>query len=75
VPAIITHDLFAQGVIDDVRTILPLSTADERDAFLLGSQGPDPLFFLVADPLMRRFASMGDTMHHSRPARLLVSMR
>ena len=73
-PAIITHDLFAQGVIDDVRTILPLSTADERDAFLLGSQGPDPLFFLVADPLMRRFAPMGDTMHHSRPARLLVSM-
>ena len=73
-PAIITHDLFAQGVIDDVRTILPLSTADERDAFLLGSQGPDPLFFLVADPFMRRLASMGDTMHRSQPDRLLVSM-
>jgi hypothetical protein len=74
VPAIITHDLFAQGVIDDVSTVVPLSTADERDAFLLGSQGPDPLFFLVADPFTRLFAPMGDTMHRSRPDRLLVSM-
>lgn len=73
-PAIITHDLFAQGVIDDIRTVLPLSTSDERDAFLLGSQGPDPFFFLVADPFMRRFAPMGNTMHRSRPDRLLVSM-
>ena len=72
-PAILTHDLFARGVIDDVRSVMPLSTGDERDAFRLGSQGPDPLFFLVIDPLMRRYAPLGDVMHEARPARLLVS--
>ena len=73
-PAILTHDLFARGVIDDVRSVLPLSTGGERDAFRLGSQGPDPLFFLVIDPLMRRYSPLGDAMHEARPARLLVSM-
>ena len=73
-PAILTHDLFARGVIDDVRSVLPLATGGERDAFRLGSQGPDPLFFLVIDPLMRRYSPLGDAMHEARPARLLVSM-
>lgn len=74
-PAILTHDFFGRGVLDDVTDLLNLRTPAERDAFLLGNQGPDPLFYLRIDPLMHKWSSLGNAMHETGAARLLLSMR
>ena len=74
-PAILTHDLFGRGVLEDVSSLLGLRTAEERDAFLLGNQGPDPLFYLQVDPLMHKWSPLGNAMHETSPARLLLAMR
>lgn len=74
-PAILTHHLFGEGVIDDALDLLGLRTADEKDAFLLGNQGPDPLFYLFADPLMKKWLPLGHVMHDARPAALLSALR
>lgn len=74
-PAILTHDFFGRGVVDDASDLLGFKTVDERDAFLLGNQGPDPLFYLVIDPLMKKWSPLGNIMHDARPAALLLAMR
>lgn len=74
-PAILTHDLFGRESLDEVRDLLGFRTDDETDAFLLGNQGPDPLFYLVIDPLMRKWSPLGNAMHAARPALLLLAMR
>ena len=74
-PAILTHDLFGRGVIDDVSALLGFSTQAEKDAFLLGNQGPDPLFYLVIDPLMHKWSPLGGALHDEAPARTLFAMR
>ena len=73
-PAILTHDLFGRDVIDDAADIVGFGSVDERDAFLLGNQGPDPLFYLVIDPLMHKWSPLGNVMHDSRPALLMLAM-
>ena len=74
-PAILTHDLFGRGVLEDASDLLGFSTAAERDAFLLGNQGPDPLFYLVIDPLMHKWRPLGNALHDTAPAPLLLAMR
>ena len=74
-PDRLTHDFFARDVAERVKAELPLATLDERDAFLLGSQGPDPLFYITMYPLMAKWAKVGNLMHERRPARLLAAMR
>lgn len=74
-PAILTHDLFGRDVMDDASDLLGLRTRDEKDAFLLGNQGPDPLFYLVVHPLMHKWSRLGHVMHEARPASLLLAMR
>ena len=44
-PAIITHDLFAKDIYGTAFESIG-GTRDEAEAFLLGNQGPDPLFFV-----------------------------
>ena len=55
-PAILTHDFFGKDAFDIAAGKLGFSTMEEREAFLLGNQGPDPLFYLAADPLLHRYA-------------------
>ncbi len=74
-PAIITHDLFGRDVLGDASDLLGFTAPDEKDAFLLGNQGPDPLFYTVVDPLMHRWTPLGGVMHRARPAALLLAMR
>lgn len=74
-PAILTHDLFGRGVLEDASRLLSLRSVEERDAFLLGNQGPDPLFYLRVDPLMHKWSPLGNAMHETSPARLLLAMR
>ena len=45
---IITHDFFGRDVYDALFQTIG-GSRDEADAFLLGNQGPDPLFYAVAD--------------------------
>ncbi len=74
-PAIMTHDFFGRDAYSGVSAQLLLSTPEERDAFLLGNQGPDPLFYLVADPRVGEQNRIGNVMHHVRPARLICALR
>ena len=74
-PAILTHDLFGQGVLEDVTSLLKVRSAAERDAFLLGNQGPDPLFYLVVDPLMHKWSPLGGALHDTSGATVLLALR
>lgn len=74
-PAILTHDLFGQDALGSALETVSLATQDERDAFLLGNQGPDPLFYLVAAPPLEVFEELGSTMHVMPPSQLFLRMR
>ena len=74
-PAILTHDLFGRGVLEDVTSLLKVRSAAERDAFLLGNQGPDPLFYLTIDPLMRKWSPLGNALHGTSGSVVLLAMR
>jgi len=73
-PAILTHDLFGQDAYELLRGTLGCATQAERDAFLLGNQGPDPLFYLVASPLVPEKDRVGNLMHDESPAKLVASL-
>lgn len=74
-PAILTHDFFGRGVLEDVTSLMGLRSIDERDAFLLGNQGPDPLFYLAVDPLMRKWRPLGGALHEASSATVLLAVR
>lgn len=74
-PAILTHDLFGRSVLEDATSLLNLRTPAERDAFLLGNQGPDPLFYLAVDPLMHKWRPLGNALHDTSGAEVLLAMR
>ncbi len=72
-PAIITHDQFGRDALE-----LPacsfIEGERERNAFLLGNQGPDPLFYCVANPTTAKYVKLGNHMHHTEPSALMSSM-
>lgn len=73
-PALITHRLFGEESID----LLPgglVSTGEERAAFLLGNQGPDPFFFRVRTLSMGDCMELARRMHRSRMSRQLSVLR
>ena len=74
-PAILTHDFFGQDAFGTALGVLAMFTPDERDAFLLGNQGPDPLFYLQLTPPLKAFQHLGNDMHAEEPSKLLVRMR
>ena len=74
-PAIMTHDFFGRDAYGSLSERLGLTSRAQREAFFLGNQGPDPLFYLVADPMVPASNRVGELMHHARPARLVLSLR
>lgn len=74
-PAVLTHDFFGHDAYGPALGAIGLYTPDERDAFLLGNQGPDPLFYLAIVPPLQAFEQLGKDMHHLPPAGLFVSLR
>ncbi|WP_283170953.1 zinc dependent phospholipase C family protein [Curtanaerobium respiraculi] len=72
-PAIITHDLFGRDFHQRAPQLVG-SGKDERLAFLLGNQGPDPLFYAVADFRIRQWAHAGTVMHQQNSAALLAAL-
>ncbi|MEC4176796.1 peptidase [Adlercreutzia sp. R7] len=73
-PAIITHDLFAKDIYNEVFESVG-GSRDEAEAFLLGNQGPDPLFYAAADPRYLAYAKLGTTIHEARPTELIVALK
>ena len=69
-PAIMTHDFFGKEAYQLADPYLGASI-EERHAFLLGNQGPDPLFYLVLTRRMKPFYSLGSTMHQENPSAIL----
>ena len=74
-PAILTHDFFGKDAFGSALEFVDLYTPDERNAFLLGSQGPDPLFYLLLLPPLADFRRFGSDMHHMSPTKLFLALR
>lgn len=72
-PALITHDLFGREVLEALRPAF-ITTKQETEAFLLGNQGPDPLFYCVVNPAIGTWYKLGRHMHRNAPSTLLASM-
>ena len=73
-PAIITHDFFGRDVYDRLFQFIG-GSKDEADAFLLGNQGPDPLFYAVVSPRLLPWRKLGSIMHDQKPDELLAAFR
>lgn len=72
-PAIITHDSFGRDVYRDLYEQIGESR-DELDAFLLGNQGPDVLFYGSVNPLTAASNSLGTKMHRDRSNDLISTI-
>ena len=73
-PAIITHDTFGHEVYGKLYEFIG-GSRDEAEAFLLGNQGPDPLFYGVSDPRLKSVFRLGSIMHNTKPTELIAAMR
>ena len=73
-PAIITHDFFGRDVYDQLFATIG-GSRDEADAFLLGNQGPDPLFYSMISPHLLPHNRLGSTMHAKKPAELIAALK
>ena len=74
-PAIITHCFFGRDMLDTATKTLGFSSQDEKEVFVLGNQGPDPLFYIAADPRLRKFHKLGSRMHKDSPTKLIEGFR
>ena len=66
-PSIITHHMFGLDMLEHISRSLG-DTKEESDAFLLGNQGPDILFFSPVNPKHVRSYDLGSRLHRSNPA-------
>lgn len=73
-PALITHRLFGEKSIDRLPEGL-VSSDDERAAFLLANQGPDPFFFRFRTLNSSACMELGHVMHRARVSRQLAALR
>lgn len=64
-PAIISHHLFGRALLARQGNKV-FSTRSARDAFLLGNQGPDPLFYAVRTPYVINTTTLARCMHTQR---------
>ena len=67
-PALITHRLFGEESINRLPEGL-VASGEERAAFLLANQGPDPFFFRFRTPSFRTCMELAQVMHRSRISR------
>ncbi len=75
-PALLTHNIFGQTVYEINFTSL-FATQDERDAFYLGNQGPDPMFFRArAKPSQIKQAhEIANNLHAEKMSKTLDDLR
>ena len=73
-PALITHRLFGEESIERLPEGI-ITNEDERAAFLLANQGPDPFFFRFRTPNMGTCMELARVMHRSRMSRQFAALR
>lgn len=73
-PALITHHLFGEESIDRLPRGV-ITSDEERIAFILGNQGPDPFFFHMLTPRISDCMSLAQVMHRSRMSRQFSCLR
>lgn len=73
-PALITHHLFGEESIDRLPQGV-ITSDEERIAFILGNQGPDPFFFHMLTPRVSDCTSLAQVMHRSRMSRQFSCLR
>lgn len=73
-PALITHRLFGEESINRLPEGL-VASGEERAAFLLANQGPDPFFFRFRTPSFRTCMELAQVMHRSRISRQFAALR
>lgn len=73
-PALITHRLFGEESIERLPEGI-ITNEDERAAFLLANQGPDPFFFRFRTPNMGACMELARVMHRSRMSRQFGALR
>ena len=80
-PALLTHDFFGQDMLDRITGDFFSRDNDEqlstelRRAFLLGNQGPDPLFYAQLTPAFAKVKQFGTLMHAEKAAETLAAFR
>lgn len=72
-PAIIAHHLFGEEAYEALSSHIGESDV-QRDAFLLGNQGPDPLLCLKLLPSSTGYRNIGTIMHEKAPTSLLTAV-
>lgn len=72
-PAIITHDTFGHETYSALYEFIG-GSRDEANAFILGNQGPDPLFYSVVCPHLKPVHRLGSLMHSEKPTELLAAL-
>lgn len=75
-PAIITHHIFGEDALGTLPAAM-IEGEEELLAFLLGNQGPDPLFarFRTLPSVAVRCHRLGHQMHDRRMTRAMLAMR
>ncbi len=73
-PAVVTHDFFGRDIYDRLYALIG-GSRDEADAFLLGNQGPDPLFYLVIRLQYLGYLRLGSTFHRKNPSEVLAAFK
>ena len=73
-PAHITHHLFGEESIDRLPQGV-ITSDEERIAFILGNQGPDPFFFHMLTPRISDCTLLAQVMHRSRMSRQFSCLR
>ena len=70
-PSILTHQYFANLILEEVKKTIPFLT-NQQSLLWLGSQGPDPFFFYGHAILRKRLSTttinqFGSTLHNQAP--------
>ena len=73
-PALITHHLFGEESIDRLPQGV-ITSDEERIAFILGNQGPDPFFYHILTPRVSDCTLLAQVMHRSRMSRQFACLR
>ena len=73
-PALITHHLFGEESIDRL-PVGVITAEEERIAFLIGNQGPDPFFFHARSARASACMQLGSRMHAARISRQFAALR
>lgn len=71
-PSLITHDYFGREFLSRNQETSQWS-ADQKDAYLLGNQGPDPFFYAIITPRFYHYTGIGSLLHAQKPTGFLVA--